>query len=71
VVVDGEPLRTAARRSRRQRGLLPSLRRHRTAERQFPPNGPTDVLDYVNSQIAIGTKLEIDAMQSLAVEGFK
>jgi len=33
--------------------------------------GPADVLDHATSEIAIGTKLGIDAMRKLAGEGFK
>ena len=33
--------------------------------------GPADVLDHATSEIAIGTKLGIDATRKLAAEGFK
>jgi len=33
--------------------------------------GPADVLDHATSEIAIGTKLGIDATRKLAGEGFK
>jgi 4-hydroxy-3-polyprenylbenzoate decarboxylase len=33
--------------------------------------GPADVLDHATSEIAMGTKLGIDATRKLAVEGFK
>ncbi|HEY1789806.1 MAG TPA: menaquinone biosynthesis decarboxylase, partial [Verrucomicrobiae bacterium] len=33
--------------------------------------GPADVLDHATSEVAIGTKLGIDATKKLAGEGFK
>jgi len=33
--------------------------------------GPADVLDHATSEIAVGTKLGIDATRKLAGEGFK
>jgi 4-hydroxy-3-polyprenylbenzoate decarboxylase len=33
--------------------------------------GPADVLDHANAEIAMGTKLGIDATRKLAGEGFK
>jgi 4-hydroxy-3-polyprenylbenzoate decarboxylase len=33
--------------------------------------GPADVLDHATSEIAIGTKLDIDATRKLPGEGFK
>jgi 4-hydroxy-3-polyprenylbenzoate decarboxylase len=33
--------------------------------------GPADVLDHATSEIAMATKLGIDATRKLAVEGFK
>ena len=35
------------------------------------PKGPADVLDHATSEIAIGTKLGIDATRKLPGEGFK
>ncbi|MBI2950268.1 MAG: hypothetical protein HYY23_21760 [Verrucomicrobia bacterium] len=35
------------------------------------PKAPVDVLDHATSEIAIGTKLGIDAAHKLAGEGFK
>ena len=35
------------------------------------PQDPSDVLDHATSEIAIGTKLGIDATRKLAGEGFK
>jgi len=44
--------------------------KRRDVER-FLAKGPADVLDHATSEIAIGTKLGIDATRKLAGEGFK
>ena len=54
-----------------QRSPLPPLRQHRPATRQHLHQRPADVLDHATSEIAIGSKLGIDATKKLPGEGFQ
>jgi 3-polyprenyl-4-hydroxybenzoate decarboxylase len=64
-------------RTQHQRSPLPPRRQHRPATRQHGgrpqglTKGPSDELDHATSEIAIGSKLGIDATKKLPAEGFK
>ena len=61
-----------ARRRTRQAGRPRSLCAHTDPQRDsIFTKGPADVLDHATSEIAIGSKLGIDAMKKLPGEGFK
>ena len=54
-----------------QRGALPTGSKHGSTTRQHFTRGPADVLDHATPEIAIGSKMGLDATRKLPGEGFK
>ena len=71
IVVDDECLRTATNMHNTSEVLFRLCANTDPQRDSIFTKGPADVLDHATSEIAMGTKLGIDATRKLAGEGFK